>query len=433
MFRDVLERSGTSQNNPDHCGTFQNTLECCDEKSNEKVVQGINREKVENVLRKMKMSKAVGTNRFSIEGWRVHPIQSSLGNKDESGTWQGITGQVANQEADVAFIPIVLNYERFSAMGFSSAFLFPSTVFLIRTPDKVFDWNSVTKPFTLNVWIAIFSIVLIFGLTLYKVLEKDFVAAKAGKRWTLCTVFWNLVCTLLGKGLNLEKVKRFASRFMIGIWWLSIFVLVSGYSGALMSFMTYPLTESIPKDFQELSVFVRNGEYSCGTYKGYATWKDIMESKSESINILGENILSNNNSMTIAEGIKKAQNERFAYIMFKGLLNNHISNVERHKYVMSKDSFRTYMCAYIVRKNFPFKKDMTNIVSRMFEAGIFEKLNNKEVKEFQESSKFRPLSIEDIESPLLLMGIGYVVSLFCLIIEIILTKVMKIVTCNPLY
>ncbi|XP_023211015.1 glutamate receptor ionotropic, kainate 2-like [Centruroides sculpturatus] len=228
-------------------------------------------------------------------------------------------------------------------------------------------------------------------------------------------------------------MKRFASRFMIGIWWLSILVLISSYSGALMSFMTCPLTESFPKDFRELAVFVRNGEYSCGTYKGYFIWKDIMESKSESINILSENILSNNNSMAIAEGIKKAQNERFAYIMYKTVLNYYISNVERHKYVMSKDSFRTYMCAYTVRKNFPFKKDMTNIVTRMFEAGIFEKLNNEEVNEFQESSKFRPLSIEDIESPLLLMGIGYLMSLICLIIEIILTKVIKIVPRNPLY
>ncbi|XP_023244183.1 probable glutamate receptor, partial [Centruroides sculpturatus] len=206
----------------------------------------------------------------------VHPIETAAGYEDKSGKWHGITGQVANQEADVAFVPIIVNHERFSAMEFTSLFVFTSTVFLIRTPNKVFDWNSVTKPFTLNVWIAIFSIVLIFGLTLHKVIEKDFVAAKTGKRWTLYTVFWNLVCTILGKELNLEKVKSFTSRLMIGIWLLSIVVLVSGYSGALMSYMTYPLTESFPKDFQELAVFVRNGEYSTGTYKGYSTWKDIM-------------------------------------------------------------------------------------------------------------------------------------------------------------
>ncbi|XP_023238044.1 glutamate receptor ionotropic, delta-2-like [Centruroides sculpturatus] len=189
----------------------------------------------------------------------VHPIENTTGYKDESGKWNGITGQVANQEADVAFVPLGVNLERFSAMEFTSVFTYYRVVFLIKAPDKVFDWNSVTKPFTLNVWIAIFSIVLIFGLTLYKVLEKDFVAAKTGKRWTLCTVFWNLLCTFLSQGLNLEKVKRFASRLMIGIWWLSILVLVSSYSGALMSFMTCPLTESFPKDFQELAVFVRNG------------------------------------------------------------------------------------------------------------------------------------------------------------------------------
>ncbi|XP_067131217.1 glutamate receptor ionotropic, kainate glr-3-like [Centruroides vittatus] len=206
----------------------------------------------------------------------VHPIERVFGYKDESGKWYGITGQVANQKADVAFVPVGINYERFSAMEFTSAFSFYPVVFFIKAPDKVYDWNSVTKPFTINVWIAIFSIALIYGLTLYKVLEKDFIAAKTGKRLTLRRVFWNLVCTFLGEGLNLDKVKRFASRFMIGIWFLSIVVLISSYSGTLMSFMTCPLTEPFPRDFQELPVFVRNGEYSCGACKGFLTWKDIM-------------------------------------------------------------------------------------------------------------------------------------------------------------
>ncbi|XP_023241373.1 ionotropic receptor 93a-like [Centruroides sculpturatus] len=323
-------------------------------------------------------------------GWSLVPQISSMAEEESV--------------ADVAFMPVGVTQERFSAMDFTSVFAFYPTVFLIKAPDKVIDWNSVTKPFTLNVWIAIFSIVLIFGLTLYKVLEKDFVAAKTGKRWTLRTVFWNLVCTLLGEGLNLSKVKRFASRFVLGIWLLSILVLLSGYSGALMSFMTCPLTESYPRDIQELADFVRNGEYSCGTYKEFLLWKEMM-----------------------------AQNERFAYIMTKRTLNRYISKIEKHKYVMSKDSFRTYIMAYPIRKNFPFKKDLTNTVTRMFEAGIFEKLYFQEVEEFQDESEFQPLSIEDIKSPLLLMGVGYVVSLIFLIIEIILTKVIKIVTCNPLY
>ncbi|XP_067122491.1 glutamate receptor ionotropic, kainate glr-3-like [Centruroides vittatus] len=363
----------------------------------------------------------------------VHPITSTLGYKDESGKWYGIIGQVANQEADVTFIPLAVNHKRFSAMEFTSVFAFFPVVFIIKTPDKVHDWNSLTKPFTLNVWIAIFSIVLIFGLTLYKVLEKDFIAAKTGKRWTLYTVFWNLVCTFLGEGLNLERVKRFSSRFMIGIWWLSIVILVSSYSGALMSFMTCPLTESFPRDFQELAAFVRNGEYSCGIYKEFIGWKDIMESKSENIKILRANIMSNNNFMDFSKGIEKVQNERFAYIMTKLVLNEYISKVGMHKYVMSKDSIRTYIIAYPIRKKFPFKKDISNTVTRLFEAGISEKLLPQQLEEFQEASEFKPLSIEDIKSPLLLMGIGYLVSLICLTIEIILTKIIEIVTCNSLY
>ncbi|XP_023231169.1 uncharacterized protein LOC111631196 [Centruroides sculpturatus] len=220
---------------------------------------------------------------------------------------------------------------------------------------------------------------------------------------------------------------------MIGIWWLSIVVLLYGYSGGLMSFMACPLIEPYPRNFHELGTFVRNGEYSCGSTKRLNAWKDIEESKTENTKILRENILSNNNLMNPAEAMKKVQNERFAYIASQYVINQHISKLDKNKYIMSTDSLSTLIIAFPIRRNFPFKKDISNTVNRLFEAGIVHKLAPSEVEGLNEESVFQALSVEDIKSLLLFVGIGYFLSIIVLAIEIIYTKVTKTFTRNSLY
>ncbi|XP_023231146.1 uncharacterized protein LOC111631177 [Centruroides sculpturatus] len=256
----------------------------------------------------------------------VYPIPTQLGYSKYNGTWTGITKQVVNQEADIAFVPTGITYDLFSAIQFSSTLGLSENIFIIRAPNKASDWNSLMKPFALDIWIAVFSTVLIFGLSLHLILKKDLIVEKNRKRWTRCRIFWDLFCTLLGQGLDIRNVKTFASRFMIEIWWLSIVVLLYGYSGGLKSFMACPLIESYPKNFYELGTFVRNGEYSCGTMKILNVWKAI------------ETFLSR--------------------------------------------------------------------VNRLFEAGIVQKLLPKEIEEFNEESVFQALSVEDIKSLLLFVGIG---------------------------
>ncbi|XP_067121493.1 glutamate receptor ionotropic, delta-2-like [Centruroides vittatus] len=364
----------------------------------------------------------------------VHPIDYYLGYLNENGTWTGISGKLAYHKADVVFSGMEVNYERFCAMDFSSVYASIPEVFIIKAADKVSDWNSLTKPFSLEIWIAVFLTVFIFGLALHVVLQKELVEKQTRQRWTRCRTLWNLFCTFLGQGLNVETVKRFASRFMIGLWWLSIVVLVCGYSGALMSFMTCPLTEPFPRDFPELAVFVRNGKYSCGTYQGLATWKEILLSKSENIKTLKQNIIENNNLMTVPKAIVKLNKERFAYIMPKFVIVQFISKEEMHKYVISKDYLRTVQIALPIRKNFPFKKNLTNIVTRLFEAGIIEKLLQfNAVESLPSSSQFQALSIEDIKSPLLFMGVGYLLSLMCLTFELMFANIINNINCKKLY
>ncbi|XP_023210771.1 uncharacterized protein LOC111613652 isoform X2 [Centruroides sculpturatus] len=155
-------------------------------------------------------------------------------------------------------------------------------------------------------------------------------------------------------------MKRFPSRFMIGIWWLSIVILGSSYSGTLMSFMTYPLTEKVPNTFDQLANSILTGEYSCGVASTAILWQAIENSKLKSAKIISNHIIQNNNFMELNKGIERVEKERFAlifsdYVLKKKLWKN------LNNFVFSNDKLFTFMEAYAMRKSFPFRHQIHEI------------------------------------------------------------------------
>ncbi|XP_067133145.1 ionotropic receptor 93a-like [Centruroides vittatus] len=240
--------------------------------------------------------------------------------------------------------------------------------------------------------------------------------------WPRSKVFWNLFCTFVYQGINLDSIKRFPSRFLIGIWWFSILVLVSSYSGNLMSFMTYPLTNRIPKTIDELSNSVVTGEYSCGIPSKSTIWTTMLNSKLTSIKIIREHIIQNNNFIELSEAMEKVQKERFAVIYSDYVMKKLIRKEDLNKFVFSEDKFSTFMITYGMRKGFPFSHEINKIIRRIFESGIIEKTDYAEDAGMIRTSEFRELSIDDVISPILLLILGYIMSLLCLFIERIFFK-----------
>ncbi|XP_067128906.1 glutamate receptor ionotropic, delta-1-like [Centruroides vittatus] len=251
----------------------------------------------------------------------------------------------------MGIIPIFIMSNLYSITEFSAVIGFQSIVFIVKRPEKIPNWSSVIAPFSFMIWIAVFITVIMFGLALHKVLERDFALQDI-------EVFWprNFLQPLnFGyAGINLDSIKTFPSRFLIGIWWLSIVILASSYSGTLMSFMTYPVTEKVPKTFEELANSILTGGYSCGIANRAAVWQTIRNSKLKSANIITDHIMQNDNFIELSKGIERVKNERFALILtdyaFKKILSKDLDN-----FVFSNDKFFTYMMAYAMRNSFPFR------------------------------------------------------------------------------
>ncbi|XP_023212034.1 glutamate receptor ionotropic, delta-1-like [Centruroides sculpturatus] len=351
----------------------------------------------------------------------VKPIDEIIGDLAENGSWTGLIGKIANQEADISTIGLAISPIRYPYIKYSSVLTFQPTVFLIKAPKEIADWNSLMKPFSLEMWICVSLAVFIFGLILHKIMENDF-TAESRIHWSRCKIYWNLFCSFMYQGLNLKAVKKFPTRFVIGIWWLSVVVLISSYSGTLMSYLTYPLTEEVPRNFEELANSVQRGEYQCGTKAGNIIWREILDSKSRNTKILRDHILSNNNLMSMAEAMGRVREERFAVIVPRYVIKYFIRKEDLHKYTISTDSLLTQILAFPMRKGFPFEKNISDIVTRTCEAGIVRRMFPSEDLQLSKSSEFRPLTSDDFASAYLLLMIGYSLSFSCLAVEIIYTK-----------
>ncbi|XP_023211691.1 glutamate receptor U1-like [Centruroides sculpturatus] len=335
------------------------------------------------------------------------PVDDYFGRLSKNGTWTEMIGKITRDEVDMGVVPIFLRSDLFSITEFSAWVGYQSIVFIAKKPEKFPNWSSIVAPFSYMIWIAIFITFIVFGLALHKVLERDFSLQDI-------EVFWP-------RRINLDCIKRFPSRFMIGIWWLSIVILGSSYSGTLMSFMTYPVTEKIPNTFEQLANSLLRGEYSCGVASRSTLWQTIQNSKLKSAKIISDYIIQNNNFIELSKGIERVQKERFALIyadyVLKKKLRNNLDN-----FVFSNDNLFTFMEAYVMRKSFPFRHQIYEITSRIFESGIIEKIDHAEHSRTNRDSEFRELSIQDIISPSLLLILGYLLSLLCIIIERIYIK-----------
>ncbi|XP_067121494.1 ionotropic receptor 21a-like [Centruroides vittatus] len=315
-------------------------------------------------------------------------------------------GKISRQEVDMGIIPIYIRYDMFSILEFSATVGFSSTIFIVKAPEVFSNWSSIIAPFSFMIWVMIFVTIIVFGLALHKVLEQDFALEERNRFWPISKVYWNLFRTFVYQGINLDRINRFPSRFLIGIWLLSIFVLVSSYSGTLMSFMTYPKTGKVPRTFDELANSVSAGEYSCGIASTSIMWQNILHSRLKSAKIISGHIIENNNFVKLTEGINRVQKEKFALIYSYDLIKTNIPKEDSHKFVFSNNKFYTFMEAYAVKKNFHFSNQMNKIIRRIFEAGIIEKIDYASDRHMINTSEFQALCIDDIISPILLLVLG---------------------------
>ncbi|XP_023234707.1 glutamate receptor ionotropic, kainate 4-like [Centruroides sculpturatus] len=322
----------------------------------------------------------------------VKPIPKTFGGRDKNGSAIGMYGQLINNEAEFAYVPI-------------------------KTPAQNPNWKSIINSFSYEIWMILIASIIVFGLILHRVINTNFSESQAHETWSRGKTFWFLFGSSANQGGNLNNVKRLAARIMIGIWLLSVVVILSCYNSKLTSFMTSPIIDLVPRTVQELALTVKNGEYVCGVLPGGPIQKFIMSSELDDVKVLANHIRQRNNYFNVKDGFQRVLEGHFALIGYDDTFKVFMKKHGSEKFLLSRDAFATFTTAYISSKEFPYNNAVSKIVSRLFEAGIID-FHTKESNEIAESSAVRPLTYEDFLGPIFLILCGYMLSTLSFVFEL---------------
>ncbi|XP_067122525.1 glutamate receptor ionotropic, kainate glr-3-like [Centruroides vittatus] len=270
------------------------------------------------------------------------------------------------------------------------------------------------------VWMIVIVTLIVFGISLHLVMKLDNNIKKLKYRSPLSKTYWIAFKSFVGQGINLTIFNGIPSKILVGIWIFSSLVLMLSYSGTLTSFLTSPIYEDVPTTFNELSSVVETGEYDCGTV--YSGQVYFITTNSKVSYILERHIHSRHHFLSENELVDKLKNSKFALIRSYTYLKRMAKDYNLEDFKYSKDALITFPSGYASRKGFPWIKNISKIIRNLFESGIINKIEDLEISEELRTTEFSPLSFEEIISPLALLMFGYMLSIICVIFELILVK-----------
>ncbi|XP_015906302.3 glutamate receptor U1-like [Parasteatoda tepidariorum] len=344
----------------------------------------------------------------------VVPSDYSYGFKDAFGNWTGMMGMIARNETDMAFTYISVTEERSFVADFSVPYYNLEKTFIMNHASFLPKTAAFAYPFSSLTWILFFAVLL-----LMTVLFRSLIAPKD----SMISVFINVWGSSFAQGISYNP-RSLSRRIPLGIWLIYSYFLILGYSSVLLSFLTSPIKMKQIKDFKDLYTAVREGKMECLAAGPTLEAEYLSESIVPHFKGLGEYIKKNkwyfypNISQIVPEDVAILGNPTFLRIFFG----------PPEMYFYSKDIFGDFPSGVAIRKDFCCKERFNQMILRILSGGLYKKFANDVVfkielkrnlnSNYSHSALTSPLRLSDLSGVFIILGIGWAVAIFTLIMEI---------------
>ncbi|GBM71811.1 hypothetical protein AVEN_260545-1 [Araneus ventricosus] len=355
--------------------------------------------------------------KFSYE--LVQPKDKGWGNRKDDGNWTGKIGLVQRGEADLGMCEMILTEHRKTAVDYSYPYDTLQMVFASKAPSRIPQLLAYVYPFSAELWYTLLALFLTIPF-LWKVMFKCNVS--------VISLFGEVFYTILGRAASV-RLTKFHEHILLGTWVVAVSFLSRSYTAVLLSFLTFPLQESVIREIPRLSEAIAGGKYKCLTFEGTSVTESLKASPREYVKMIGNAIDENEWFVTpTLEGVGRAIAEKnTAVIAMKPYFEDHYVGTAS----ISTDYFSVHHFGIIFQKQFCCKKVLDRKLSLILSGGLFEKC--KRHYQFRAHLKLRAnymerfenikaLSVENISGALLMYLLGASVSLIVFLIEIFLPK-----------
>ncbi|XP_067134568.1 uncharacterized protein [Centruroides vittatus] len=218
------------------------------------------------------------------------------------------------------------------------------------------------------------------------------------------------------------------NRVMIFAWIVSSFVLVSSYSGAIMSFIIHSDNEEVPRTYEELIAAIKENKYRAGALFHTGVGKYVEDAKETSpllfwIKKLHEQgkVINIGPNDDVYELLSR---RKFALIHYETNGIMHISALGINNYIISKEPLYFQYEVLAIRKGFRYKQLFNKFIRRIIESGLFSYTVKYQINKLrhtkavpEEITETKPLTMGDLIGGFCILIIGYVLSILVFILE----------------
>ena len=349
-----------------------------------------------------------------------------------NGTWVGSVRDIIDGSCDIG-VPVALNYARYELIGGNTLF-YAWINFIMGKPKYVYTWQSVQSPFNLPVWIFTLVALMLTFIAFSFLPEKEIPIKRPRKAFRRHFKLF-ILSSLFEQ--DFEYPSASPSRVLCGLWLLSTFLLTTAYRSKLVTQMTFPTMQSLPKTFAELA----KSDFQWGL-EAAAIGGAAHQHFKPSINPVNEQIYGRmGHEKSSRNCFTKAILKNFACITWNGqgeyiLHRNFTDRAWRSPLTMSEDLSAIVGAGYVYKKRALFKANFDRLVDSVREMGMVEKWRNMDYdRERQDHLKWlheHPeeethgeeelddvLTLKHLKGPFYILIAFSFVSFLCFIIELL--------------
>ena len=208
--------------------------------------------------------------------------RKAQGIKNANGSWNGVSGEVVNRQADLAVL-LAQDLDRYDDLDASGSFFGIFNVgFTTVQPLVNIHPEALVYPYDKQVWALIVLSLLVITPLFHTYFKHDAELrlrlrqrqqhrclklrgrgdSFPGGRWASRHArirqddfWWNAVSISFKIATEQDIPKRLSSRLrpLTGLWMLSLIIITTGYKSNLLTFLTLPYEERLPDSFPELA------------------------------------------------------------------------------------------------------------------------------------------------------------------------------------
>nr|XP_045588933.1 glutamate receptor-like [Procambarus clarkii] len=296
------------------------------------------------------------------------PVDGEWGAKKTDGSWTGMVGEMAREEADLSFC-VFNSFLRSQIIQFMRTYAGEPLVMVSHKPSPLPQYLALIKPLQPVVWAGVVGVCGVAGVALWML--------QRGSHLVLSTRSFSLVESLLQTlGVLLEqpplrKPGKWTGRMWVLCWSVFSLLALSMYRSSLVAYLSVPQM-SVPVD--SIQQLVSQKGWTWGIEPGYGLgWEWLRYSNNTDV----KKVFTKLEILSLKEQMKRVLGGHHAFFTWRNYIKtllaaNYTDRFGNSPVYVSRQLYADSGCTWGCRKGAPFFRQLNGLLQRLLENSLVD-------------------------------------------------------------